>query len=123
MDSNQQQMNYMRGVNGQSSFHPGAPFIGGSGDLTNLSTDLQQSSYEFDKQVRRIMFSGSFSKSETFFFCDFSHGQQSGPTKVSANDPYFRLFDLKKHAKDRLKLVIRIEYDFVCQSQSSFRRK
>lgn len=50
--SQQQQMNYMRGgVNGQSSFHPGVPFMGGSGDLTNLSTDLQQSSYEFDKQV------------------------------------------------------------------------
>lgn len=51
MDTTQQQMNYMRGVNGQTSFHPGVPFIGGSGDLTNLSTDLQQSSYEFDKQV------------------------------------------------------------------------
>lgn len=51
MDTTQQQMNYMRGVNGQSSFHPGPPFIGGSSDLTNLSSDLQQSSYEFDKQV------------------------------------------------------------------------
>lgn len=52
MDNTQQQMNYMRGgVNGQSSFHPGAPYIGGSTDLNNLSADLQQSSYEFDKQV------------------------------------------------------------------------
>lgn len=51
MDTTQQQMNYMRGVNGQNSFHPGPPFIGGSSDLTNLSSDLQQSSYEFDKQV------------------------------------------------------------------------
>lgn len=51
MDTSQQQMNYMRGVNGQTTFHPGAPFIGGGNDLTNLSTDLQQSSYEFDKQV------------------------------------------------------------------------
>lgn len=50
MDTTQQQMNYMRGVNGQTSFHPGAPFIGNS-DLSNLSSDLQQSSYEFDKQV------------------------------------------------------------------------
>lgn len=51
MDTTQQQMNYMRGVNGQTSFHPNAPFIGGSSDLANLSSDLQQSSYEFDKQV------------------------------------------------------------------------
>lgn len=51
MDTTQQQMNYMRGANGQTSFHPNAPFIGGSSDLSNLSTDLQQSSYEFDKQV------------------------------------------------------------------------
>lgn len=51
MDTTQQQMNYMRGVNGQNSFHPGPPFIGGSNDLANLSSDLQQSSYEFDKQV------------------------------------------------------------------------
>lgn len=49
-DASQQQMNYMRGANGQTSFHPsGAPYIGG--DLNNLSSDLQQSSYEFDKQV------------------------------------------------------------------------
>jgi len=51
IDTTQQQMNYMRGVNGQASFHPGgAPFIGGSNDLSNLSSDLQQSSYEFEKQ-------------------------------------------------------------------------
>lgn len=48
-----QQMNYARGgVNGQNSFHPAPPFIGGTNDLSNLSTDLQQSSYEFEKQVR-----------------------------------------------------------------------
>lgn len=50
MDTTQQQMNYMRGVNGQNSFHPG-PFMGGNNDLSNLSTDLQQSAYEFEKQV------------------------------------------------------------------------
>lgn len=54
MDTTQQQMNYMRGVNGQSSFHPGGPFISGSSDLPNLSSDLQQSSYEFDKQVKKL---------------------------------------------------------------------
>lgn len=48
-----QQMNYMRGGvnNGQNSFHPAPPFIEGGSDLTNLSSDLQQSSYEFEKQV------------------------------------------------------------------------
>lgn len=43
-------MNYMRGVNGQTSFNPNGPFMSGGSDLTSLSSDLQQS-YEFDKQV------------------------------------------------------------------------
>jgi hypothetical protein len=52
MQDTTQQMNYIRGgVNGQNSFHPAPPFIGSSNDLSNLSTDLQQSSYEFEKQV------------------------------------------------------------------------
>jgi hypothetical protein len=52
MDASQQ-MNYARGggVNGQNSFHAAPPFIGGGNDLSNLSSDLQQSSYEFEKQV------------------------------------------------------------------------
>lgn len=80
MDTTQQQMNYMRGVNGQSSFHPGGPFIGGSSDLANLSSDLQQSSYEFDKQVRaRRNFAGTFKLTQFSF--SLSHGQQSGLTK------------------------------------------
>jgi hypothetical protein len=48
-DSQQQIQNFMRGVNGQNSFHPGASFMGGNNDLANISADSQQSSYEFDK--------------------------------------------------------------------------
>lgn len=82
MDTTQQQMNYMRGVNGQTSFHPNAPFIGGSSDLANLSSDLQQSSYEFDKQVNDDL-KKTFTRLRilTISNLNSSHGQQSGHIK------------------------------------------
>lgn len=52
MDASQQ--NYMRGVNGQSTYLPNTGFMGN--DLTNLATDLQAApAYELEKQVRYLI--------------------------------------------------------------------
>lgn len=85
-------MNYMRGVNGQTSFHPGTPFIGG--DLANLSSDLQQSPYEFDKQVGFHKFNDDFFLTfQTFFL---SNGKPNGHIKITDRNKAAPIFTKRK---------------------------